>query len=200
MATAASRPYHHGNLRAELLGHAEQALRDGGLADLSLRELARRARVSHAAPRRHFPDKQALLDALAQEGFERLGRELEAAAADAGPTVADRVRAFAGAYVAFATRDAALLDLMFAGKHRPGVPDGVREAADRAFATPYAIIADGQAAGEIEGGDPEPVGLFALATLQGLATLANSEMLGELAVEDVLDGVVDRIMHGLRPR
>lgn len=199
MATAASRPYHHGNLRAELLDHAEQALRDGGLADLSLRELARRAKVSHAAPRRHFPDKQALLDALAQEGFERLGRELEAAAAGSGSTFADRVRAFARAYVTFATRDAALLDLMFAGKHRPGVPDGVREASERAFATPKALIADGQASGEIERGDPEQVALFALATLQGLATLANSEMLGELTVDAVLDGVVDRIVRGLRP-
>jgi AcrR family transcriptional regulator len=199
MATPATRRYHHGNLRAELLDHAEQALREGGLPDLSLRELARRAKVSHAAPRRHFADKQALLDALAQEGFERLGRELEAAAAASGTTFDDRVRAFARAYVTFATRDAALLDLMFAGKHRPGVPAGVREASERAFAAPVALIADGQASGEIERGDPLQVALFTLATLQGLATLANSEMLGEMTVEDVLDGVVDRIVRGLRP-
>jgi AcrR family transcriptional regulator len=200
MAATDTRRYHHGNLRAELLAHAEHALREGGLTDLSLRELARRAGVSHAAPRRHFADKQALLDALAQEGFERLGRELEAA--DAGPTAAftDRVGAFAQAYVTFATRDAALLELMFAGKHRPGVPDRLREASDRAFATPMAVIADGQASGEIERDDPEHVALFAFATLHGVATLANSQMLGELTVDDVLGGVVERIVRGLRPR
>ena len=76
-----SRTYHHGNLRAALLEEAERALAAG--EDLSLRELARRAGVSHAAPRRHFADKQALLDALATDGFERLGRELDAAMSSA---------------------------------------------------------------------------------------------------------------------
>ena len=64
---AATRTYHHGNLRSVLLARAEEALNAG--EDLSLRELARRAGVSHAAPRRHFADKQALLDALAEDGF-----------------------------------------------------------------------------------------------------------------------------------
>ena len=72
------RPYHHGNLRAALLAQAERTLADGG--DLSLRELARQIGVSHAAPRRHFAGKQALLDALAEDGFERLGAELRGGA------------------------------------------------------------------------------------------------------------------------
>ena len=71
--TATARPYHHGNLRPALLGAAERALARG--RELSLRELAREIGVSHAAPRRHFADKQALLDALALDGFERLGGE-----------------------------------------------------------------------------------------------------------------------------
>src|SRR5919107_3634135 len=78
-----ARPYHHGNLRAALLEAAERALARGG--ELSLRELAREVGVSHAAPRRHFADKQALLDALAEGGFERLGAEMRAAIAGAGP-------------------------------------------------------------------------------------------------------------------
>src|SRR3954469_1482671 len=94
--TATTRPYHHGNLRPTLLAAAERALARGG--ELSLRELAREIGVSHAAPRRHFPDKQALLDALAQDGFERLGRELAAALEQAGPTFADRLGALARAY------------------------------------------------------------------------------------------------------
>ena len=78
------RPYHHGNLRAALLACAERTLREGGAGELSLRELARQVGVSHAAPRRHFADKQALLDALAEDGFERLGRELREAMDAAG--------------------------------------------------------------------------------------------------------------------
>ena len=67
------RPYHHGNLRSALLAAAERTVRERGVQDLSLRELAREIGVSHGAPRRHFPDRQALLDALAESGFERLG-------------------------------------------------------------------------------------------------------------------------------
>src|ERR1700755_65670 len=82
--TRAHRPYHHGNLRAALLDRAERMRRSGGAQELSLRELAREVGVSHGAPRRHFPDKQSLLDALAEQGFARLGAELRAAAGGAG--------------------------------------------------------------------------------------------------------------------
>ena len=143
------RPYHHGNLRAALLESAEQTLNEGG--ELSLRELARQVGVSHAAPRRHFAGKQALLDALAEDGFERLGDDLRTALAAAGPSFDARLLAFGRAYVRFATEHAALLELMFAGKHRPGAADSLRQAADRAFDAPLSLIAEGQAAGEIVG-------------------------------------------------
>ena len=64
-ASVNERPYHHGNLRQALLAQAERTVRERGVQELSLRELAREVGVSHAAPRRHFPDRQALLDALA---------------------------------------------------------------------------------------------------------------------------------------
>src|SRR3954451_7072520 len=83
--TTVARPYHHGNLREALLDAGERALETGGVQNLSLRELAREVGVSHAAPRRHFPDKQALLDALALGGFERLGTAMASAMAAAGP-------------------------------------------------------------------------------------------------------------------
>ncbi len=57
------RPFHHGNLRAVLLDEAVAVLRETGVDGLSLRDLARRAGVSHGAPRSHFVDRQALLDA-----------------------------------------------------------------------------------------------------------------------------------------
>src|ERR1700755_721619 len=111
-----------------MLERAEAILRERGVGELSLRELARQVGVSHAAPRRHFADKQALLDALAEDGFVRLGSALGAAMAEAGGDFNARLLAFARAYVHFATRHAALLELMFAGKHRPDAAPSLREA------------------------------------------------------------------------
>jgi|tagenome__1003787_1003787.scaffolds.fasta_scaffold20666578_1 AcrR family transcriptional regulator len=183
-------PYHHGNLRAALLDEAEQRLGNG---ELSLRELARAIGVSHGAPRRHFAGKQALLEALAEEGFIRLGRTLEAAAADGDFTA--RLAALARAYVHFATSHGALLDLMFAGKHRS---EGLEAAADRAFAAPLALIADAQAAGEVVAGDPERVAKVAFAAVHGLAALAGA---GVLEADDALiDETVERLVLGLKPR
>jgi AcrR family transcriptional regulator len=189
------RPYHHGNLRAALLESAEQTLNEGG--ELSLRELARQVGVSHAAPRRHFAGKQALLDALAEDGFERLGDELRAAMEPAEGFDA-RLLAFARAYVRFATEHAALLELMFAGKHRPGAADSLRQAADRAFDAPLSLIAEGQAAGEVVGGDPQDVGTVAFAAFQGLASLANAGMLEP--DDGTVAAAVERLVLGLRPR
>src|ERR1700676_5470597 len=110
------RPYHHGNLRTALLAAAERTVRERGVPELSLRELAREVGVSHGAPRRHFPDRQALLDALAEAGFCRLGAELRTAVEGAGEGFETRLRATAAAYVRFAPLDAALLELMFASK------------------------------------------------------------------------------------
>src|ERR1700729_2560625 len=103
------RPYHHGNPRTALPAQAGRHVREHGAQALSLRELAREVGVSHGAPRRHFPDRQALLDALAEDGFARLGRELREAVAGAGEEFEPRLRAIAAAYIRFATEDAALL-------------------------------------------------------------------------------------------
>src|ERR1700737_5570658 len=139
----AERPYHHGNLRTALLEQAERTVRDRGVQDLSLRELAREVGVSHGAPRRHFPDRQALLDALAEAGFARLGAELRSAADGAGEDFQARLLATAAAYVRFATRDAALLELMFAVKTQEQ-SGALHEAAERAFSVVLELIQLGQ--------------------------------------------------------
>jgi len=192
------RPYHHGNLRLALLEQAERTLADGG--ELSLRELARQIGVSHAAPRRHFPDKQALLDALAEDGFERLGDALRDALGKAGDDFEARMLAFARAYAGFAVDHAALLELMFAGKHRPDAAESLRQAADRAFEASLALFVEGQATGDVVAGDPERIGMVAFGTVHGLAALANSQMLDRAALDDLLAAAVERLVLGLRPR
>jgi AcrR family transcriptional regulator len=191
--------YHHGNLRSALLERASQTVDERGAQALSLRELAREIGVSHAAPRRHFPDRQALLDALAEDGFERLGEELRGAVQRAGTAFDGRLHALAQAYIGFATRHAALLELMFAGKQRAGA-DRVRETADRAFAVPMAVIAEAQAAGELAPGDPGRVAIAAFATMQGLATMANGGMIESQPVAAVVTDAIDQLLDGLRPR
>jgi AcrR family transcriptional regulator len=193
------RAYHHGNLRAALLERAEQTVREHGAQELSLRELAREVGVSHGAPRRHFADREALLEALAVAGFERLARELEAAVEDAEPRFDARLQALAHAYVGFATRDASLLELMFAAKHRDGA-EPVQAAADRAFVIPLAVIGAGQQAGEVVAGEPEPIALAAFAMLQGLATMASGGMLGDQDPGAVVATAIERLLAGLRPR
>jgi AcrR family transcriptional regulator len=188
------RPYHHGALRAALLEQAERTVRERGADALSLRELARAVGVSHGAPRRHFPDRQALLDAVAEAGFDRLGVELRAAADGAGEEFEPRLRATAAAYVRFATRDPALLDLMFAGKHRE-TSGALHEAAENAFAVMLELIAQGQAEGALEPGEPERVGLVLFSTIQGIASLVSAGIVQPDQLEAL---VVDAIAHFLR--
>ena len=199
VAETASRRYHHGNLRAALLERAEQVVTERGVHALSLRELAREVGVSHGAPRRHFAGRQALLDALALEGFERLGRELRAALDGAGDAFDARLAAVAIAYFRFATRHAALVELMFAAKHRPGA-DELEAAAQRAFTMVLALIEEAQAAGELVSGDCERIGTTIFATLQGLTAMANGGMLGVEKLEAAVTDTVEQLLHGLRPR
>ena len=155
--------------------------------------------MSHAAPRRHFPDKQALLDALAEEGFERLGRELDAAMETAEGGLTERLVTFARTYVDFAVRHPALLHLMHASKDRREV-ESLRRANDRAFRAPSALIAEARERGDIVASDPDRVAMAVFATLQGLVVLVTTGMSGERPVDLLVSGTVETLVDGLRPR
>jgi AcrR family transcriptional regulator len=191
----ADRPYHHGNLRAALLAQAEQTLRDRGLDGLSLRELARQIGVSHGAPRRHFADRQALLDGLAESGFARLGAQLRAAAESAGEDYEARLRTTSLAYVRFAISDAALLELMFAGKQREQT-GALHQAADRAFSVILELIEEGQAHAALEPGGPDRIGLLLFATMQGIAALVTAGIVSPEEVDTLVADAIGRFLHG----
>jgi AcrR family transcriptional regulator len=110
--TKSAKPYHHGDLRNALLDAARALLEEGPLADLSLRAVARRAGVSHAAPYRHFPNHESLLVELALEGFAELRGEVVAAAAAQGAE-SDRIAKIGAAYMRFVAKRPALARLMF---------------------------------------------------------------------------------------
>lgn len=105
--------YHHGSLRAQALRAAAEIVADEGPEALSLRDLARRAGVSHAAPAHHFGDRRGLFTALAAEGFALLGEALRPSV-DSGDFARTAV-----AYVDFATAHPGHFAVMF----RPSLLD-----------------------------------------------------------------------------
>jgi AcrR family transcriptional regulator len=191
--------YHHGDLRAALLDSAATALRTRGVDALSLRELARDIGVSHAAPRRHFKDKQALLNALALRGFERLTAELDAAASTDGP-FRRRLAAMARAYVHFAVHDAELLELMFVRKHAPDASAELVAAGYQLGESMLAVIVDGQRTGDVHAGDTEGIGLAVFAGLHGFASLTASGILAAVDTDAALGRLLDELLQGVAPR
>ena len=186
-----SRPFHHGNLRSVLLEYAEEVVRDRGVDGLSLRELARHAGVSHGAPRSHFIDRQALLDALAEQGFDRLTEKVKAALSTPG-TTDERFRRVGRAYVGFAVDDAALMELMFAAKlDAPTRP--VHEAAARLFQVLDEAMTGYPEDGSGDGARDRFKLLFA-AMVQGTATLISARRItrrqGEVLVDDAMDALL----------
>jgi AcrR family transcriptional regulator len=153
------RPYHHGDLRRVLLEEAVASLRESGPAALSLRDLARRAGVSHAAPAHHFGDKRGLLTAVAAEGFRRLSASLGATYEATGDFGEVGV-----AYVRFAVEERPYFDVMF----RPDLYDpddpalvAARSASGAARYGPAATVSD----------TPLEAGIAAWSLVHGLATL-----------------------------
>ena len=195
-----SRPYHHGNLRQALLQAAETALEARGATVLSLRELSRDVGVSHTSPRRHFADKQALLDVLAQSGFQRLDATLAAAAKARARNFNARLTNLAQAYIEFALKHPALWVLMLEAKHRPGAPRELLDASDAAFSNAPALIRTGQTEGEIVPGDPARLSLTLSAALQGLVSISIGGKFKGVPLEELVPGIVKHILVGLRPR
>jgi len=105
--------YHHGDLRTALLDAAESVLAERGVDGFSLREAARRAGVSPAAPKHHFGDVRGLLTAIATRAYDDLAGRLEQATRAAPATRAERIRAQGRAYVQFAIDEPARFDLMW---------------------------------------------------------------------------------------
>ena len=112
------KPYHHGHLRSVLLAVADQLLDEGDAGAISLREVARRAGVSAPATYRHFRDKEALLAALAKQGFDDFGTALTEAVA----TSDDPLAAMGQAYVRFAVARPGRFRLMYG----PAIADRTR--------------------------------------------------------------------------
>lgn len=172
MASDDKQQYHHGKLRQALLETAVLHLREEGIEKLSLRAMARELGVSQTAPYRHFRDKNALLAALATEGFEQLKRETEAAALAHPDDAAAALQACGVAYVRFARTHPEKYQLMFG----PGIVECQRYAelvasSEASFRVLLEVVERTQAQGLFAGKSAQMVANTAWALVHGLATL-----------------------------
>lgn len=137
------RPYHHGDLRSALIAAAGAILDERGVDGFSLREAARRAGVSPAAPGHHFGDARGLLTAVATRAFDALGEALTAAAAQSNDR-RTQIEAQGHAYVAFALAHPAAFDLMWRRSLVDAADPAFAAAGARAFAALDHVVRPGQ--------------------------------------------------------
>lgn len=177
-------PYHHGDLPAALLAAVESAVAEYGVSGVSLRDVARRAGVSHSAPAHHFGSKAGLLTAFATAGYELLAeaviKEVAASGAADGPA---ELAAIGRGYVRFAVGHPAHFEVMFRlDALNPGDAE-FTAASEAAYKLLTATIERCRAAGRLHGRSPEVVAVSAWSLVHGLSALWISGRLSERIVE-----------------
>lgn len=194
-----------GALRDTLVDAGVALIARKGPQGFSLREVARRARVSEAAPYWHFADREALLAAVAERGFLEMAKGMmEIWSREDEP--AERFRALGIGYVRFALAHPSYLRVMFGSE----VPDkaahpGLKEAGERTFALLVQAITECQAAGQVRSGPPEELAVAAWSIVHGLAALLIDGKLEEhvgspAEAERLAHTITDLFMQGLAPR
>ena len=179
-------PYHHGNLKQALLEASLDLLRTSGPGGFTLREVARRAGVSHNAPYRHFRGKEDLLAALAAEGFDRLTAAMTRAAEPASGAL-ERFRLSGRGYVEFALKYPQHFAVMFDFPSKFDQYPQARAAGEGAFGTLVGYVEACQAEHLLPPGDARPFALLAWSMVHGVAKLAASGRLPLREAADVLD-------------
>ena len=204
-ASRDSTMYHHGDLPNALLKAVAEIVAEKGATNVSLREAARRAGVSHSAPAHHFGDKEGMLAAFAERGFEILGDEMATAYGNAagGPAL-DRLAAVGAAYVRFAVNRKPYFDVMF----RSGIDTRSHEhlyaRAANALAVLTGAVDDLISEGSYTQVDPRHLTVFFWSLAHGLASLAVDKSmppgLDELTIEDYIVGVfgMSQLFNGTR--
>ena len=166
------KPYHHGDLRNALIQAGLELLAEGGAQELDLRKVARRAGVSHAAPYRHFADKQALIAAIDEEGFHWLAERIQATLREVPDEPFEQLLGVALAYVHFAQEHPWLMREMFSGLTIERESFASLHAASKTVYQLYIeVIRRGQEKGKIVEGDPAALAGVLWSVLHGLAML-----------------------------
>jgi len=164
------KPYHHGNLQEALLQSAIRLIAEVGPTAFTLREVARQAGVSHNAPYRHFHDKDALLAAVATQGYGELTDAMLEAASRAS-NVLDRLKQAGLAYVSFALRRPEHFTVMFDAPFSRQTHPEAADAAERAFSVLVSLVKSCLEK-KLMSGDLPDLALLAWSMVHGIAKLA----------------------------
>jgi len=194
--------YHHGNLREELLDIALEVLIEKGVSDISLREVAKRAGVSHGAPYRHFKDKNILLGSLARRGFNQLATELSNVISDYPGDPQKQLVEAGVVYVRLAIASPELTQLMFGGRIDGDCWDSIEEdVGENAFQSLLNIVINGLNADIYKNEDSMSIALACWTSMHGLAMLYSA---GQLDISsdhfdpDSLSRMIsDMLLYGL---
>jgi len=192
--------YHHGDLPRALLDAALHIVKTQGTDALTLRAAARLAGVSQAAPYRHFANKEAILAAVAEDGFRSLMAAMRRAARASGDGPLERLRAVGFAYVTFATSHPSHFRVMFGREmaDRSAYPS-LRQVATDTFNLLVDAISDCQRAGLVRSEEPENLAISAWSSVHGLSALIVEGVLGK-PIEDLVEMVTRGLFLGLGPR
>jgi AcrR family transcriptional regulator len=180
-----AKPYHHGHLREALLQAAIQLIAEVGPAGFTLREVARRAGVSHNAPYRHFAEREELLAAVAAQGFRELDEAMLKALRHQRSSIA-RLKHAGLAYVEFALRRPEHFTVMFDAAVSEHKTLDSAQAAEQAFATLMTLVKSCQDEGRFPSGDVHRFALLAWSMVHGVAKLATAKRLPYESTADVL--------------
>jgi len=168
-----SKKYHHGDLKNALIQAGIEILSKDGVAGLSLRKVALRAKVSHSAPYAHFSDKQSLIAAISTEGFNQLYAELSAAIEAQASDPEKKLFAATKAYVTFALARTDTFKIMFSGviEKEKEYPAFV-EVSQRTFRLVVDVVRECQKSGLLPAGQTELVAVSLWAQIHGIVSLA----------------------------
>ena len=190
-------PASEGGLRERLVAATVAAINEQGLGGVTLRGVARRSGVSHAAPAHHFGDKAGLFTAVATDGFRLLTASLrECAAARADRPAPDRSQLLGIAYVEFAVRHRAHFEVMFRPELLRPADSAYTAAGAEAFSELMRAVLDAQAQGWAATRDADDVATMAWALVHGVAALGTQQAL-ERGSTTALRARADRITRAL---
>ena len=191
--------YHHGDLPTALIEAALEIIDELGPRGLTIRKVAQRVGVSHAAPYRHFPDKDHLILAVVERGFELLDQQIEQARAGAGDDELLRFAAAGDAYLGFALSYPAYYRVMFSGDMISSKGNiALRYTSAKALQRMVGNMETGQRLGLLRKGDPVLQAIFIISTVHGFVSLANDNRLAHLSGEGLdLDSVKDFILGAM---
>ncbi|MFT8952766.1 MAG: TetR/AcrR family transcriptional regulator [Gluconobacter sp.] len=198
MSETKDQPYHHGDLRRALIDTALAMLAADQNWTFTLREVARRTGVSHAAPYKHFRDREALLRELARIGFVRLEKTMAEAMRPDLPSTRAQFMAAAQAYIGFAWQNPGLYRLMFSSDADKTIDPQLHDAAMSTFGILLRLLENGQRDGSFRTVAISAQAAASWGQVHGLAMLAISnqlleEKVGSAPVPAALDVLLDGI-------